>query len=213
MNIGLAVNTNGREQNPNNSALATPIKAQAKQEEDAAPSPSELLAEKIITGLVSERRFLKINLAEEEILEVFKHIRTERGWQIDDDNLLQGIRQQKLETASEQSLAASSNCTQWIEVKAGNQYTSPPPYITFTRSGECSTREDVILAFSTPKWPNTNPDKVRIGSDLWWIRWMLSALTLGRGVAANSLCSNTTRVYAGYRVLSLDTYLLYLWHE
>jgi len=177
------------------------------------------IADMIIVGLISEEQFLELGLGDDDSLEVFRRIREKRSWHMDDESLARAINHNSREAASARTATAvndfcqNGRCCQRVEVKNGRLFISPPPTITFTNPGECGTdNNDVILSFRTPKWPNTDPYKIRIGSDLWWIRWQLNTLTFG-GPAANGLCSDTTRVCAGYRVLSTDVYLLYLWHD
>lgn len=52
----------------------------------------EQLADMIVLGLVSEEKFFEMNLSEKEVLEVFKNIRNQRNWQIDDEHLAVTIR-------------------------------------------------------------------------------------------------------------------------
>lgn len=172
------------------------------------------IAERIIIGEISETKFFEANFSENETLEIFKEIRTLRGWKLSDQDLTDSLETNTVpeETNCGEEPAAAS-CSQFVELQNGSSYSSYPVSQVTPNSGECgSDSDDIILIYNTPKWSSTNPDRVRVWSNLWWVRTVISSYG---GVAANSLCTSRTRVCMGSRgrALGNDLNYLYLWHR
>lgn len=174
---------------------------------------SELLADKIIVGLVSEKEFRKMNLPFEQIVEVFKHIRDKRGWTIDDESLATALSSLKPSEPKAEFITPSvvGNCSEWIELESGSSFAAYP--VSRSTTNECGGDNDALLIYNTPKYPNTQTYNLRVYSQLWWVRSTIASCY--GGVSANSLCSSQARVCIGScaKWLGSDLNYLYLWHK
>lgn len=179
---------------------------------------AETLADQIILGLISEKKFLKMRLSFMDTLKVFKKIRDKRGWTVGNDGLEVALRKNEKRLNSpvldSPSVMVSGPCNDFLELENGSTYTAYPVYRISPNPGECGPdSDDIILVYNTPKWPNTNSSSVRVWSLLWWVRWAISGCY--GGVSANSLCTTGTRVCIGSCAnwLGNDLNYLYLWHK
>jgi hypothetical protein len=192
--------------------------------------PAGQLADQIITGLISEKQFLRMRLSYEEVLEVFKDIRDQRGWTFSDDDLASMLAWYKLgepptESPSPDEITTQStgNCSVFIRKENGSRYASYPVNIVAPSGSECGSgdRNDLVLVYNTPKYPNTDTSKLRVWSIHWWISWAIG-FPCPSGVGANNACTATTRVCLGscvqlklvpYGNLWNDLHYIYLWHK
>ena len=131
----------------------------------ARQTPNEILADKIIVGLVSEEEFTGMNLSSDEILEVFKHIRDRRGWTMDDQELEASLGQYRLRGSQPDivEMSVTGGCDHFIPLQSGTRYAAYPVYRTPARRGECGPdTNELILVYNTPNWPNTNTANIRV---------------------------------------------------
>jgi len=175
------------------------------------------LADMIVLGSVSEEQFLGLNLSEKEVVEVFKGIRDQRGWKMDDKQLAGVISEVlKQKDNSEDKFVASTrgDCNQLVEKKDGSTGTTYPYDRVSPIGNECGgDPDDCVLKYYTSWGPSTNPDNVKWWCDYWYIRWVVG-LHLD-GLSASGLCTTQTRVCIGSRAswAGNDLMWVYLWHE
>jgi hypothetical protein len=220
----------GRSQNAQSIPESPIINASSVAQGDSTnkDSAAARLADQIIVGLVSEKQFMKMNLSSESMLEVFKHIRDQRSWGASDEDLAETLNWYQpgvkapgsipVETpASTVTPAASGPCRETIELENGSAYAAYPYALVRPSGSECTAGDtnDRVLVYNTPKWPHTDSRKVRIWSNLWWVRWVLGQCN--GGALGNNVCTPTTRVCIGrcvrWSVPDRDLYYLYLWHK
>lgn len=99
---------------------------------------------------------------------------------------------------------ACAQCNQPIELQKppSNQLYKIYPTTYIDYCGMCGNdKNDIIMDYSVVngKVPSS-PDVVKIWSDNWYVRWILSSLLKGQ-LSAEGLCSNSIRACAGYRVM------------
>jgi|SRR3989344_988714 len=174
------------------------------------------LADMIIVGMISEADFLEMNLSEDEAIAIFRNIRNQRGWQIDDEELTKVIKH-KTKSGAADLYALSVSCSQRIERESGSAEYVTPYWIDKPNGYECGTdMNDVVLAYYTYWGSRVNPDNVRWSSWLWWVQWVVGRCYDSKGgLSANGLCTAYTRVCVGScaKWLNGDLYYLYLWHK
>ena len=189
-----------------NGQVVAPV---SQQKADRDP---EHLADRIIVGVVSEEEFQNLKLDAAERLEVFKRIRDKRGWMMSDKQLKEVVESQ---LDSGRTVYATGSCNQFIEMENGSTYATYPVSRTNPNPGECGTdKDDIVLVYSTPRWPSTNADNLRNWSNLWWVRQVLSRCYGGK-IAANGLCTSTTRACVGScaKWLGNDLNYVYIWQR
>ena len=180
------------------------------------------IADRIVVGLLSEKSFLKLDLSDEQVVQIFKRIRDARGWQIDDEALAEVA---KIRGTSSTDLPDTMNASAWscsnqaLEMESGSRDTVYLYRRTSPNGNECGTdRDDTVLEYR-PRWgPYTNPDCVKWWCPLWYVRWVIYSSPpvgfYGR-LSANGFCTTTIRVCVGSRVryLGNDLNYIYLWHK
>lgn len=206
---------------PANQVSATKLSTdEVKYQSKTGFDPADL-AEGINAGLVSEEQFLKLDLSEEQILEVFKSISDKRGWKRDDGLLAKVAREIKLNTnASTKAVTAPPSCDENIEMKEGwSNMIYPCRYTKPVQGESCGSGKydkllpDRVLEYQLPNKPG-NPTDVRWWSNQWMVRKTLQT-AYGGVLGSNGFCGNTVRVCIGTKAFGTlspgDLMTVYLW--
>jgi len=117
--------------------------------------------------------------------------------------------------------AQNGASNQFIEMENGTTDISYPLRIESPQGKECGGGKldrifpDKVLVYSTPDRGRSNPDNIKLWSNLWYVR---TAVSLGYGgkLAGSGLKTPTTRVCVGAagRFLSVSDYrYIYLWRR
>lgn len=175
------------------------------------------LADMVVLGSVSEEQFFELNLSEKEVVEVFKNIRNQRNWKMDDEYLTVVIKEALNQRKNEKDAftALSGACSQRVEKENGSRgYVYP--YRRVSPSGnECGgDSDDFVLEYNTYWGPSTNSDNAKWWSNYWYIRFIVGSC-YSSGLSASGLCTTNTRVCMGScaSYLGNDIMWIYLWHK
>jgi hypothetical protein len=216
--------------------LLTTLSVAQEAQRDAEPTlghsqviefdPNDL-ADKIISGIISEKQFRKLLLTDEQVTEVFRHIGLKRQWTISEEALVEIGRNRghiAPNTSSDLSLATTGACIQDVELQNGSNNFVYPIGVFRPRAGEaCGSGSGDRLLFDRvleyrPRNAPANANNVKWWSNSWFVRWVLNnpPPTGFRGrLTASGLCSNRIRVCIGFRALTQlgpwDLQTIYLW--
>ena len=172
------------------------------------------LAEMIILGSVSEEQFFGLNLSEKEVVEVFKNIRDQRDWKMDDEYLAVAINKiLKQRDKKENEFVASTrwDCNQRVEKGSGSTGTTYPYAHVPAVGNECGEDpDDRVLKYYTSWGPSTNPDNVKYWSNYWHIRNFVWFCHL-RGLSASGLCTTQTRVCTGSCIAQMGNDIMWVY--
>lgn len=175
------------------------------------------LADMIVLGSISEDQFFELNLSEKDVVEVFKNIRDQRNWKMDDKYLTFVIREALNQRKNEKDALAilSGECSQRVEKESGSTGSVYPYRRVSPIGNECGgDPDDFVLEYNTYWGPSTNPDNAKWWSNYWYIRFVVGAC-YPSGLSASGLCTTNTRVCMGScaSYLGNDVMWVYLWHK
>jgi len=173
------------------------------------------LAEMIILGSVSEEQFFGLNLSEKEVVEVFKNIRDQRDWKMDDEYLAVAInkilKQRSIEGDESVVSSTRGGCSQRIEKGSGSTGTTYPYAHVPAVGNECGEDfDDRVLKYYTSWGPSTNPDNVKYWSNYWHIRNFVQICHLW-GLSASGLCTTQTRVCTGSCIARMGNDIMWVY--
>lgn len=190
------------------------------------------LADRIIVGDISEKKFRSLKLTDQQIVDVFTEIKKKRGWEIDDVTLGEGVldylnpleKNESIDNPEKRMMLKSGgDCNQTVEMKSGDKNSVYPTGTGKPRGNECGgDSDDIVIEYDTKlAWRNKpDPDKVKWWSNLWWVRAVLAAprpVGYSGNLAGKGLCSNEVRLCLGSRgqifTYGKDLYLIYLWYK
>lgn len=177
----------------------------------------DVIADKVIVGIISEKDFEEMNLSVEEKVEVFFNIALRRGWSLTKDDLFDIFLTEKNPSPeSKQEIEVGGvyllECSQFVEFyDSGVTNIVYPLYYMTAAPGECGPdTDDIVLVYNNVY--GGNPDYYRWNSNLWWVRTVLT-VAYNNGLSANGLCNSTIHVCIGTKgqVLGDDMLYVYLW--